>query len=207
MQNNKSMDTFVSNNKTVVHEALLKESDASYLKNVSKSALTYWFIDCEYHGVTNDFKYTHFYNKTDVDHHVEALIVAGYEPVTTTTLPTTTTTSTTSTTSTTPTTTTSTTTPKPTNPTVSSTTVKIENAINKIGGTTIAGKVKRSVTDLTTKLPHEIVFYSGSNLMSSNKQFNDESPFICNGSVVPLSMNNTYGYFSKSFTVKGKLIL
>ncbi|KRT82115.1 hypothetical protein AMK59_3180 [Oryctes borbonicus] len=101
LQDNKTTQNFVSNNKTVVHEVSLKESDAAYLKNVSKSVLTYWFIDCEYHGVTNDFRYAHRYNRTDIQHHVEALVVAGYEPATTTTpIPTSTTTTTTTTTST-----------------------------------------------------------------------------------------------------------
>lgn len=190
----------------MVHEVSLKESDSTYLKNVTKSALTYWFIDCEYHGVTDDFKYFHFYNRSDIQHTVEALVVAGYEPVTTTTTPTTTTSTSTTTATTTSTTTTSaTTTPKPMNTTplvtaetkvVKSEDVNITNVI----------KTKRSVNDETTKIPHEIVYYRGSNLISSNQQFNLESPFICNRSIVPLSTNNTFGYFVKSFTVKGKFI-
>lgn len=195
------MDNFVSNNKTVIHEVSLKESDANYLKNVSKSALTYWFIDCEYHGITDDFKYIHHYNHSDVQHQVEALVVAGYEPVTTTTVPTTTTTTTTTPTpaTTTSTTSTSTTTAATsTNPAV--TTAELQHDQDQSRKV----KRKRSTSGDTTKIPHEIVYYNGSNLISSNKQFNLASPFICNGSVVPISAKNTFGYFSKSFTVKGK---
>ncbi|GJQ68040.1 hypothetical protein Trydic_g16758 [Trypoxylus dichotomus] len=205
LQNNKTTGNFVSNNITAVHEVSLKESDAAYLKNVSKSVLVYWFIDCEYYGVTDDFKYEHHYNQTDVQHHVEALIVAGYEPVTSTTPPTTSTTSTTTPTTTTSSTTTTTTPSTITTPKGSTTFTAMperESIASKNGNITITAKAKRSVNYETTKVPHEILYYSGNNLTSSNKQFNPEAPFVCNKSVVPISTNNTYGYFSKSFIVK-----
>lgn len=45
--------------------------------------MSYWFIDCKFSGMVNDFSFLKKYNKTDQEHTMEVLIVAGFDPITT----------------------------------------------------------------------------------------------------------------------------
>lgn len=82
---------FVSNSSPVVHKVVLTKSDEEYINSTATSIFTYWFVDCVYYGFTNDFTYTFRYPDIEKKHQIEALVVAGFEPITTPAPPTTTT--------------------------------------------------------------------------------------------------------------------
>lgn len=84
IQNNITLDSpFISNAVPLNHTIKLKEADLAFLQTSATSVMTYWFVDCKFSGISNDFSFLKKYNKTDQEHTVEALIVAGFDPITT----------------------------------------------------------------------------------------------------------------------------
>lgn len=176
IQNTKVINTdYISSADLVTHHVELSPADAEYINKTATSILTYWFIDCVYYGLSNDYTFTFQYSEINQKHKVEALVVAGYEPITT---PAPTTTSTTSTTTTTPKPNVTTSTPSTSTKPQEITTIKSQNSL------LIEKRIKRiSATPLPT---------------------NTTFPFVClNNTTVPPDVNKTYGYFSKKFVVKG----
>ncbi|KAK5642172.1 hypothetical protein RI129_008339 [Pyrocoelia pectoralis] len=91
LQNDQVRTKFVSNASPVIHKVMLTNSDEQYLNNTATSILTYWFVDCIYYGFSKDFTFMFQYPEVDKKHRIEALVVAGFEPITTPAPPTTTT--------------------------------------------------------------------------------------------------------------------
>lgn len=179
--------------------------DAQYLKSSATSVITYWFIDCVYYGPTNDFRFDYNYSAPDKEHTIEALVVAGYEPITTPAPSTTTTpapniTTTTSkpTTLTTPTTTTSTI--KPNN-------VTITTAANK----SVENTHSQSVNLISYHRQKRAASHNNSTIMvkvnGTLVPYNGSFPFVCLNNTVAPDPSKTYGYFSKIVQVKGGYFL
>lgn len=172
----------------------------NYLKSNATSVITYWFVDCVYYGPTNDFKFDHNYTVPEKEHTIEALVVAGYEPITTpapsttTTIATTTSAHTTSSTAA-PTTKPSTTTLKPKNVTAAT--------------TVAAGNMYlHSVNLVSSKRQKRAASYNNGTIMVKANgtlvPYNGSFPFVCLNNTVPPDPSKTYGYFSKTVQVKGK---
>lgn len=209
VQKNKVMDgRYISSADTVTHKVLLNASDAEYINTTATSVLTYWFVDCVYYGVTDDYTFSLNYPDVDKKHRVEALVIAGYDPITTpapstTVAPTTTTTTTTKKPTVTTTTiapTTSTSTVKPNVTTSSTTTIKPQFNVNLVANSidTQEKRLKRAVIGNIGEHKGVMVRVNGT-LVPYNGSF----PFVClsNNSVAP-DVNKTYGYFSRKFTVR-----
>lgn len=202
---------FVSNASAVQHQIALSPPDYSYLKDNATSILTYWFIDCTYYGMTTNFTFSYKYDQPGTEHVMEALIVAGFEPITTpapttttttttTPKPTSTTTTTTTTTTTKPTTTISTTKAPTTLTTPNPTTVTINNpdssSVSTADNTIHKDKVKREIQN------------GSSNLINMNGSIihvdeNNTFPFVClNQTNIAPDPKKVYGYFSRRMIVK-----
>lgn len=187
---------FVSNTSTVNHTIALTEADWSYINSTATTVLTYWFVDCVYYGPSKSMSFAMQYKEVDQVHKVEALIVAGFEPITTTT---------------------TSTTPAPTTSTKSTTTipkqVTLKPSTQAAGNSSSKPKVlpnaiasdgknitKRSVPDNSTQI---MVRVNGT-LVPYNGSF----PYVClNDAMVANDARKVYGYFNRNFTVKGRFII
>ncbi|KAK4876862.1 hypothetical protein RN001_009368 [Aquatica leii] len=173
-QNNEVLlGKYVSSAFPVVHKVELTKSDEEYINHTATSILTYWFVDCVYYGVSADYTFTLSYPEINKKHKLEALVVAGYEPITTVAPPTTTTT----------------TTPTPNVTTAVPTSTTIAPITSTTASSNSTGiKVKRSA-----------VLPSHNGILPVNNSF----PFVClsNGSVAP-DTKKTYGLFSRKFISK-----
>lgn len=173
--------------------------DAEYLKKNATSIVTHWFVDCVYYGESSNFTFDYKYDKPDKTHVIEALVVAGFEPITTPAPTTTSTTSTTTTTtkSTTTTPTTTTTTPKPTTGKTTETTSKsvtLSNSIDKVRSRREANATASGITNVDIK----------SNDTKTELAGNMNFPFVCmNKTEVTPDPKKVYGYFSKEIITKG----
>lgn len=185
LQNNTIIEsTFVSNVGPVIHKVKLSEPDAEYLNTNATSIFTYWFIDCIYYGMTKDYTFAYNYTAPEEEHSIEALVIAGYDPITTPAPVTTTTT------------TTSTTTSKPTTTTKVTTTSRTTKPSN----TTNSTRKKREVTQSVANHTSSIMVRVNGTLVPYNGSF----PFVClNNNVMP-DPRKTYGYFNNKVQVKGK---
>lgn len=198
-QNNTIISTeYVSSTLPVKHDIKLSLGDYDFLVENATSILTYWFLDCQYYGATDNFTFTHKYNTSDETHNIDALVVASFEPIPPpTTLPPPTTS------------TTSTTTPKPTT-TSSTTTLKpASNSIKPPSDSSSKSPVVKRDT-LLQKSPASsasplILMSNDSKAMFDFLNTTLQIPFSClNDSVVPIDTNKTYGYFHRKIIVKGK---
>lgn len=196
-------EEYVSNAATAQHIVNLTQPDANFLKSNATSVITYWFVDCVYYGPTDNFKFDYNYTVPDKEHTVEALIVAGYEPITTP-APSTTTSTTTATTSvhTTPT-------------TATPTTKKSSPTLTPINKTAIASEVtgntySHSVNLISSKRQKRAASYNnGTIMMKVNNTlvpYNGSFPFVCLNNTVAPDPSKTYGYFSKTVQVRGTLL-
>ncbi|XP_015113528.1 uncharacterized protein LOC107038779 isoform X2 [Diachasma alloeum] len=64
----------------------LREGDANYIIKNATEISTFWFVDCQYYGQTNDFTFRYNFTHPDETKSIEALVVASHEPPTTTTV-------------------------------------------------------------------------------------------------------------------------
>lgn len=91
IQNNTSIDKNITSNAVPTkHVINLTESDAEYVKNYSTSIQTYWFVDCHFMEKTDNLTFVKKYSKANEEHVVDAVVVVGYDPITTIAPPTTT---------------------------------------------------------------------------------------------------------------------
>lgn len=184
-------DQFIASKLLLTHQVSLNPPDDIFLKNNATNILTYWFVDCVYYGVSSNYSFNYKYDKPDSEHLVEALVVAGFEPITTPAPPTTTTTTTKPTTSTTTVTTT----------TVTTTTVKPRaEEVNFIPvHESSKHRRKREVNITVASKPAE------KNSNSARIGVNMSFPYVCQSKVeVTPDPKKVYGYFSRKMIVKGE---
>jgi hypothetical protein len=205
-------DEFVSSTVEVSHLVDLTEMDRAFLTQSATSVLTYWFVDCIFYGQTPGYIFNFNYTQPGKTHHVEALVIASFEPPTTTTS-----TSTTSTT--------------PTPPTAYPNTTVVTSPSTKATTTDFSTTSTAATTIATTTPSKNITYEINSNEVSSVMQMfpvqdtnvtpvvapavNKSNgtvlnntvfvPYVClNSSIVLPDPNKTYGYFHRRVSVKGK---
>ncbi|XP_043280712.1 uncharacterized protein [Venturia canescens] len=225
-QGNKTLTKeFVASGLNTKINVTLRDGDNFYVKNNLSKASTYWFVDCKYYGMTEDFSFDYKFTKPDEVYTVEALVIASHEePTTTTVAPTTTTTTTTlpptKTTTVVP-ITISAKTPTPKNttmaaPTLNTITSKLSSTsfvnstialpstlsstqtssfIETTIGPTVAPKNVK-----TTTVPNVTTHENGE--LFGNVTF----PFVClNSSIIPPDPKKTYGYFHRQVKVRAPI--
>lgn len=180
------MDTYVSSASEANVTINMRKGDLDYLMEATTMSI-YWFIDCKYFGQTNDLNFLYNFTNVDSSHIVEALVVASYEPLTTTVLP--------STTSISPVTTIS---PNTIVPNVNISDATIEDMITTI--------MPNSSIIVKPTLPSTVTSIPLSTIMNPNNSVNNiYLPYICsNSSIIPPDPNKTYGHFAKKIDVRGE---
>ncbi|XP_059612516.1 uncharacterized protein LOC132258962 isoform X2 [Phlebotomus argentipes] len=197
---------FVASELQVDHTIRLKESDMALLKQNATYVQTFWFIDCAYVGFTENYTLFNQYKTENQKYNIEALVVASYEKIpepTTTTTSTTTTTTTTTTTSTTTTTTptTSTTTTPSTTTSTSTTTTKAPPVKRDVAKASEDVEIEPSGQEITRENATEALDAMIPTVPEKKDPI--DQPFVCfNKSMVAPDPRKTYGYFSRSITVK-----
>lgn len=84
IQNNKTIQNSLAMTYVPIeHVVKLKDTDLSLLNNSATQVVTYWFVDCVYYGPSNNYSLMMNYTEPEKDHRIEALVIAGYEPLTT----------------------------------------------------------------------------------------------------------------------------
>lgn len=84
IQNNKTIqNSLASTSEPIEHFVMLKDTDLALLNASATQVVTYWFVDCIYYGPSYNYTLLMNYTEPDKQHRVEALVIAGYEPVTT----------------------------------------------------------------------------------------------------------------------------
>ncbi|XP_057663799.1 uncharacterized protein LOC130898479 isoform X1 [Diorhabda carinulata] len=190
---------YVSTKAEVVHQVKLKQTDEDFVQN-AVTLRTYWFVDCNYYGITNGYEFAFNYTLPYEKHMIEALVMADFTPLPTTTVPTTTST-TTATTSTT-TAITSTTAPTSTTTTIASTSNGTTTTVSTKPKTTTARKIKRS--PINTKFVSEPISLACAN--GSFRPYHNQFPMIHNYSLGSYyDLQKTYGYFYKILQSKDPL--
>lgn len=183
--------TIKQNNKTIMRDYISSINEAKLIVDIHKedydfiiqkamTISTYWFIDCQYYGQTNDFTFAYNFTNPETTHEIEALVIASHNPpMTTTILPPTTTTAATNVTT------------VPPNITTASlnethvtavTTTMLPTTIASANPAIIASPITVSMTDAT----------------------NVSLPYVCsNISFIPPDPKKIYGYFHKKIYVRG----
>lgn len=180
IQNNKTIENSLAMTSTPIeHVVQLKSTDLNLLNTTATQVVTYWFVDCVYYGPSSNYSLLMNYTEPDKQHNIEALVIAGYQPITTpapstTPAPNVTTTAAPNTTTT-------------TAPTTILTTVAPKNVTKREVEKPKSGKSLIKVRVNGTLVPYE----------------GDDFPFVCLNNTVPPDPTKTYGYFSSSVTVKG----
>lgn len=201
----------VSSKEQVTHRVDLTEADSAFLTQSATSILTYWFVDCTFYGQTPGYEFNFSYTQPGKIHNVEALIIASYEPPSTTT----------TTTSTTP-------TPPTVSPnTTSATTPSTKTTITVIPTSSTVLPSTSAATTTSTVAPKNISFQINSNEINAmhishvqnmplilpavnthNETLKNNTvfvPYVClNSSIIPPDPNKTYGYFHRRLVVRGK---
>lgn len=203
-QHNRSLTTnYVASGADTRMTIDLRKGDDFYVKKNSSEVSTYWFVDCKYYGMTQDFSFNYKFAKPDTSHTVEALVIASHEPPTTTTPDP------------------PTTTPAPITTTTHSPNVTAANstgpiAIPLLGSSpapdAITSTISPSTTTTTTVDPKNLTAIDNRNA-TAIKPINDTAPilgnvsfpFVClNSSVIPPDPKKTYGYFHREVNVRGR---
>lgn len=196
IQNNKTTQNGLAmTNVPVEHIVKLKNTDLNLLNSTATDVVTYWFVDCVYYGPTRNFSLVMNYTEPEKEHQIEALVIAGYEPITTsapstTPVPNTTTTEAPNSTTAAPSSTTaalsSTTTPSNSSTTIASTKDITKRGVETHGNGNSSIKIRVN----GTLIPYDVEF-----------------PFVCANNTVPPDSSKTYGYFSSTLNIKGKQYL
>lgn len=178
-QLNKTVNNeFISSASETQFSINIRKGDLDFIREKATSVSTYWFIDCQYYGQTNDFNFTYNFTNSNVTHGIEALVIASFEPVETTTAIPLTTTLPSNTTS---------------NTSVTNTTGS-NVPISSVSSTTIGVTSTTAATLLTTTPAIKSTAISTSNI---------SFPYVClNSSVIPPDPSKTYGYFKKEINVR-----
>lgn len=192
-QNRTLQDTYVSSVSEVKMKVNIRKGDYDFLKEKATSISTYWFIDCKYYGQTNDLSFTYNFTSPNVAHTVEAVVVASYDPPTTTTVL--------------PLTTTPLATTVAPNTTVLNSNVTTAEAVtlsivdNKTSATTIM-----EATEMVTT--PKIILSTTVKPISNNTAFSNISfPYVCsNSTIIPPDPNKTYGHFTTKINVRAPIM-
>lgn len=156
----------------------IRKGDYDFITQKATAISTYWFIDCKFYGQTNDFAFVYNFTSPGITHEIEALVIASYDPPTTTTMLT----------------------PTTTAVPVNVTTVAPNNVTTNSNETHVTvtlpiTSAKPSIKPMTTTLPIDA---------NTINVVNTSFPYICsNTSFVPPDPNKTYGYFNKKIYVRG----
>ena len=88
VQGNKTLtNSFVTTDVNTKIAIELHKGDDFYIKHNTNGTLTYWFVDCKYYGMTEDFTFDYKFAKQNETHIIEALIIAPHnQPVVSTTV-------------------------------------------------------------------------------------------------------------------------
>ncbi|KAH0951978.1 hypothetical protein HN011_005159 [Eciton burchellii] len=156
----------------------VRKNDRDFIMQKATAISTYWFIDCKYYGQTNDFVFIYNFTRPNVTHEIGALVIASYDPLTTTTvLP-------------------PTTTIAPINVTTVAPNTSVANS----------SEVTAVTTELPTTISIKSTtkFTTAITTNASTTDINNISlPYICsNTSLIPPDPNKTYGYFFKKIHVR-----
>lgn len=184
IQSNKtSVDPFVSSVSETNITINIRKGDLDYLMNATRVSV-YWFIDCKYYGQTSDLYFVYNFTSPDTSHIVEALVIASYDSLITTTVF--------------PTTTAITTTTISPNMTVPNTTVSSINSTELVT-TTMSSYTMSSITT-----PVPLINTLNPSIASVN---NVSLPYICsNSSIIPPEPNKTYGHFIKKIDIRAPIL-
>ncbi|XP_050464993.1 uncharacterized protein LOC126858579 [Cataglyphis hispanica] len=190
--------TIKQNDKTIVGDYIsslnetkvmidIRKGDHDFIMQNATTISTYWFIDCQYYGQTNDFAFAYNFTTPGMTHEIGALVIVSYNsPTTTTVLPSTTTTAPTNVTTISPNTTT--TNSNGTHATVVTTTMlptTVVSANPTVKFPTVASPITVSTIDIA-------------NISAP--------PYICsNTSLIPPDPNKIYGYFHKKIYVRAPI--
>ncbi|XP_034181551.1 uncharacterized protein LOC117604987 isoform X1 [Osmia lignaria lignaria] len=177
------MDPYVSSLSETNMTINIRKGDLDYL-NKATSVFIYWFIDCKYYGQTSDLYFLYNFTNPDTSHIVEALVVASYDLLTTTTLPPTT---------------------VPVTTTISLNITVPNTTVSSITTTELATTVvsnSYATLDATTSIP--LIDTLNSSMSSVN---NISLPYICsNSSIIPPDPNKTYGHFIKKIDIRAPIM-
>ncbi|XP_029170282.1 uncharacterized protein LOC114939972 isoform X2 [Nylanderia fulva] len=162
----------------------IRKGDYDFIMQKATAISTYWFIDCKYYGHTDNFAFTYNFTSPGMTHEIGALVIASYDPPTTTTiLPSTTTTAPINVT-----------TVSPNATTANPNGTRITDVTTIMLSTTVAS-VDPSIKPVTTASPITTI--------STIDAANMSLPYICsNTSLIPPDPNKTYGYFYRKIHVR-----
>lgn len=162
----------------------IRKADYDFITKKATAISTYWFIDCKYYDHTDNFLFAYNFTNPGMTHEIGALVIASYDPPTTTTvLPPTTTIAPINVTTVSPNATT-------TNPNET----HITDVATTVLSTTVAS-VDPSIKPATTASPITISTIDAANM---------SLPYICsNTSLIPPDPNKTYGFFYRKIYVRG----
>lgn len=182
-QANKTVsEEFVSSSLETQFSIDIRKGDYDFIKENATSVSTYWFIDCQNYGQTNDLNFVYNFTNVDVSHGIAALVVASYEPIQTTT------------------TTVATTVPSLNS--TSNTTLINANTSLALSTTTIS---PTTVSHINTTQATSMTNAPAINSTMPNHS-NISFPYVClNTSIIPPDPNKTYGYFTKQIFVKAPI--
>ncbi|XP_012220832.1 uncharacterized protein [Linepithema humile] len=190
-QANKTIDgDYISNVSETKLMIDMRKSDYNFIMKKATAISTYWFIDCKYYGQTNDFTFAYNFTSPNMTHEIGALVIASYNPPTTTTvLPlTTTTVSPANVTTVTP---------------ITSTTNPNGTHVTTPNGTNI---IATTLPTTVTSAKSPINFTTAAPSNASIDAANISLPFICsNTSIIPPDPNKTYGYFYNKIYVRAPI--
>ncbi|EGI68417.1 hypothetical protein G5I_02930, partial [Acromyrmex echinatior] len=156
----------------------LRKGDYDFIMQKATTILTYWFIDCKYYGQTNDFAFVYNFTSPGITYEVGALVIASYDPPTTTTIA-----------------------PTTTVAPVNVTTVAPNITTTKSNGTLVT-VITLPITVTSVKPPMKSTIALPINT-STIEPTNISLPYICsNTSLIPPDPKKTYGYFYKKIHVR-----
>jgi len=185
-QVNKTIDgDYISNVNETKLKIDMRKGDYDFITKKATAISTYWFIDCKYYGQTDDFAFAYNFTSPDVTYEIGALVIASYDPPTTTTaLPPTTTTM------------------PPANVT---TVAPIITTIDPNGTPNGTNTVITMLPTTVMSAKSQINFTTAASSNASTNAVYISLPFICsNVSLIPPDPNKTYGYFYKKIHVRGE---
>ncbi|XP_032669375.1 uncharacterized protein LOC116843236 isoform X2 [Odontomachus brunneus] len=164
----------------------MRKGDYDFIMKKATSISTYWFIDCKYYGLTNDFTFAYNFTKPDTVHEIGALTVVSYIPPTTTTI---------------------------SPPTTTTTAVPVN--VTTIAPNTTTTNPNRTVVTVTTTASPTVTTVKSTTAKSTTASPTNASaidaanmslPYICsNMSLIPPDPNNTYGFFQKKINVRAPI--
>ncbi|XP_043682714.1 uncharacterized protein LOC122636001 isoform X2 [Vespula pensylvanica] len=183
-QSNKTLnDKFVSTALETQFGIDIRKGDYNFIIEKATSISTYWFIDCQYYGETNDLNFSYNFTNADMSRDIAALVIASYEPIE-------------------PPITTTAATILPSN-TTSNTSLINSTASTVLSTTTISPTtiphINTTIATLMTITP--ALNSTGNTVNTGNISF----PYVClNTSILP-DPNKTYGYFTKQISVRAPI--